>query len=269
VNHNKFQFNNLGGISVAHIGSLTSKKALLFIGRSNTQKNSLPLESLMEKLVLNDYLLLWPESRKKLISRQLSDKSKNINSCIDKLLGSNETIVKKYFRKFIKAMILLLHPSKWDYLFVRHIDEAKVDQTSLYRRAIQVYGKNRALGILSHSAGGVMAANLQNESNLKCIICFGYPFKHPDRENEGYRVENLKHTQIPFLIFQGNKDEYGGAGVEERYELSKSIEINYVEATHEYDNLHDHDWRQVVWRIESFLESNLSSSAVQKASNAN
>ena len=257
---NKFLFHTNKGLSIAHIGSTASKKALLFIGRSNTQKNSLPLEALMEKLALNDYLLLWPESRKKLISRQLSDKSKNIISFIDKLLGSNETIVKKYYRKFIKAIILLLHPSKWDYLFLRHIDESKVDQTYLYRRAIQVYGKNRALGILSHSAGGVMAANLQNESNLKCIICFGYPFKHPDRENESYRVENLKHTQIPFLIFQGNKDEYGGAGAEGRYELSKSIEIDYIDATHEYDNLHDHGWRQVVWRIESFLEKNLSSS---------
>ena len=126
---NKFLFHTNKGLSIAHIGSTASKKALLFIGRSNTQKNSLPLEALMEKLALNDYLLLWPESRKKLISRQLSDKSKNIISFIDKLLGSNETIVKKYYRKFIKAIILLLHPSKWDYLFLRHIDESKVDQT--------------------------------------------------------------------------------------------------------------------------------------------
>ena len=96
---NKFLFHTNKGLSIAHIGSTASKKALLFIGRSNTQKNSLPLEALMEKLALNDYLLLWPESRKKLISRQLSDKSKNIISFIDKLLGSNETIVKKYYRK--------------------------------------------------------------------------------------------------------------------------------------------------------------------------
>jgi hypothetical protein len=251
---NKFLFHTNKGLSIAHIGSTASKKALLFIGRSNTQKNSLPLEALMEKLALNDYLLLWPESRKKLISRQLSDKSKNIISFIDKLLGSNETIVKKYYRKFIKAIILLLHPSKWDYLFLRHIDESKVDQTYLYRRAIQVYGKNRALGILSHSAGGVMAANLQNESNLKCIICFGYPFKHPEEPEDKRRTAVLEDIQTPVLIIQGCSDEYGGTDVREKYNLSTSVEIMNVDSNHDYEHLPDSDWDLVISNIGQFIE---------------
>lgn len=111
---------------------------------------------------------------------------------------------------------------------------------------------------MSHSAGGIIASTLADDSNIFGIICFGYPFKHPDKGEERYRTKFLKDIKKPFLVIQGTKDEYGGADVQNRYKLSPYIEFEFVEATHEYENLSGDDWARVAYRIECFLQAKTS-----------
>ena len=250
----QFHYIESYGVKCACLGPLSSSKVILFVGRSNTQKNSTPLQELLNQLILKDYLLLWPESisRNQSIKNLLNERSKAVVDWLNIFFGLKESLIKRCCQRIIKGVILISRPSKWDYFFKRHRPEITIHEARM-RHIIKTHGENKSVIIFSHSAGGITASDLADEPNLKKIICFGYPFKHPNCEDESFRTKNLKSIQKPFLIIQGNRDEYGGSGIENRYELSPLIEFEFVEATHEYENLSIHDWLKVAQRIESFL----------------
>lgn len=243
------------GANAAYLGSLASDKVLLFIGRSNIQKNSAPLQELLNRLILDGYLLVWPKSRNQSISELLNEESMWAVSCLNRILGPNETPTKVWARRSLKGLILIFHPSKWSY-FVDWLSDSQInDQTLINRRAIQAIGGNKSIFIMSHSAGGITALSLSDETNLCGIICFGYPFKHPDKGEESYRTKFLKEIQKPFLIIQGTKDEYGGIDVQHRYDLSPCVKFEFVDATHEYENLLVDDWAKVTHQIQNLLQA--------------
>ena len=251
----QFKYLELKGVTIAHLGSLKSDKVLLFIGRSNTQKNSAPLQELLNKLILDGYLLVWPKDRSHSISELLAEKSIRAVSYLNRILGSNERPIKVWVRRFLKGLILILHPSKCSY-FVNWLSASQVEgQTPIIRRAIQAIGDSKSIFIMSHSAGGITASTLADMPNLQGIICFGYPFKHPDKGAESYRTKYLKDIQKPFLIIQGTKDEYGGKDVQNHYDLSPCIKLEFVDATHEYENLSAGDWAKVTHKIKDLLQA--------------
>ena len=250
----QFKYLELKAASIAYLGTLKSDKVLLFIGRSNTQKNSAPLQELLSRLVLDGYLLVWPKDKNQIISELLSEKSRGVVGYLDRTLGPNERPLKIWLRRFLKGFLLSLYPSKWNY-FVNWFSANQVkDQCLINKRAIQEIGENKSIYIMSHSAGGITALSLSNEINICGIICFGYPFKHPEKFDESYRTNYLKNIQIPFLIIQGTRDEYGGKDVQHRYDLSPHIELEFVDATHEYENLSVDDWGRVTHKIKSLLQ---------------
>lgn len=248
-----FKYLDKQGFKVAYLGSLESQKALVFIRRNNKQKNSAPLQELLNKLVLDGYLLLWPESRDQSTSLFLNTKSQKILLWLDEFLGQHESLLKKSLRRLAKGLILLRYPSRWDFMLRWQMSHPIADDVRVHRQVIQTIAKDKSVSIFSHSAGGVIASYLVDEPNLQKIICFGYPFKHPDKQEEPYRTRSLHLFSKPFLIIQGRHDEYGGLGVESRYELSPAIRLEFVDANHEYENLSDDDWSKVVRSIELFL----------------
>jgi hypothetical protein len=254
VKDSQFKYLELKAVTIAYLGSLKSDKVLLFIGRNNTQKNSAPLQELLNRLILDGYLLVWPKDKNQIISELLSEKSRGVVVYLDRTLGPNERPLKIWVRRFLKGLILIFHPSKWSY-FVDWLSTSQVEGPFLINeRVIRALGKNKSIYIMSHSAGGITALSLSNEINLCGIICFGYPFKHPEKGEEFYRTEHLKDLQKPFLIIQGTRDEYGDKDVQHRYDLSPFIEFVFVDATHEYENLSADDWARVTHKVGGLLQ---------------
>lgn len=250
-----FRYQKVKGGEVAYLGSLASEKVLLFIGRSNTRKQSVPLQALLNRLILDDYVLLWPISKPQATSVLLSQKSERFIGRVRRIFGPCEFLGSGYSPKFIKALILAAHPARWDFILTRHREMKTENRIQFYRYILQSLGRKKTISILSHSAGGVIATHLSDEPNLKNIICFGYPFKHPDRPEEPERTDNLKCIKTPFLIIQGTRDEYGGAEVIHRYALSQSIEVEFVDSNHDYEDISVADWSRVVSRIGSLLDT--------------
>lgn len=89
---------------------------------------------------------------------------------------------------------------------------------------------------------------IADELQIKQLICLGYPFKHPEKKEEPGRYQHLKDLKTPFLIIQGTKDEYGGLGVTEKYELSPTIELFFVDTNHEF-NISPEEWEKVQKKI--------------------
>lgn len=238
---------------VAYLGSLDSENVVLFIRRSNTHKNSAPLQQLLDTLVLDGYLLLWPENQFETISKFLDGKSHKILSWLDQVCGAKESFLKISMRRLLKGLTLLCYPGKWHFFINWFFSHPIANDLKLNRQVISTLCKNKSVTILSHSAGGIVASYLSHEPNLKNIVCFGYPFKNPERPEEPYRTAHLKQIQKPFLIIQGAQDEYGGLDVQNRYDLSPTIRLEFVNASHDYESLSHEDWSRVVKSIQSFI----------------
>ena len=73
--------------------------------------------------------------------------------------------------------------------------------------------------------------------------------------DEPERYRHLADLKTSMLIIQGGKDEYGGLDVQERYTLSKSIEIHFVDTDHNFE-LNGKIAYEIFQKIENFVSLN-------------
>ena len=124
--------------------------------------------------------------------------------------------------------------------------------TKILKQFILKLGTKKKIIIISRSAGGLIATKIADELNIKHIICLGYPFRHPEKEEEPYRYMHLKNLNTPFLIVQGTNDAYGGSEIDTKYELAPTIELFFVETNHDFKTSAD-DWKKVISKIRSTI----------------
>ena len=55
-------------------------------------------------------------------------------------------------------------------------------------------------------------------------------------------------------IFQGDKDEYGGLEVIDKYKLSNNINLQFVNANHDF-NISDKEWNKVLAQIDTIIKT--------------
>jgi predicted alpha/beta-hydrolase family hydrolase len=60
------------------------------------------------------------------------------------------------------------------------------------------------------------------------LLCIGYPF-HPIGKPHQLRTAHLRELKTPTLIVQGTRDAFGTKDEVTAYELSKTIEILWLE----------------------------------------
>ena len=80
----------------------------------------------------------------------------------------------------------------------------------------------------------VTIQDIADELGLKQIVCLGYPFKHPEQDDDPARYTHLAKLQTPMLIMQGIHDEYGGIEIQTRYELSNNITLLFLDTDHNF-----------------------------------
>lgn len=97
-----------------------------------------------------------------------------------------------------------------------------------WRRAIDDHRGDAAIFIGGKSLGGRMASMVADETNVRGLICFGYPF-HPPGKPERTRTEHLGHLLTPTLILQGTRDPFGTPDDVSAYVLSKAIRIEWMQ----------------------------------------
>jgi hypothetical protein len=242
---------------ITYLGDFNNKNIILLIGRSNTQKNSAPLQVLIDQLLENDYTLIWLSSKPETTRQALSEHRKKYLAWFDQLLFGQGHHFRIITKQILKIHFFLRHPEQLDYFLCRFkLNNNPITfQTTAYRKLVQSLD-DKSIVILSHSAGGRIASQLDDAPNIKKLICFGYPFKHPDKPEEPKRIEHLESIQKPFLIFQGKNDEYGGIDVPGKYKLSPLISISFVNAGHDYENIMDEEWIDITTKIETFIKEN-------------
>lgn len=207
---------------------------LLVIGRNDENKKSRGIESLLQRLEEHGVSVHFYESK-------FSATKKLLEACFFELMPSTwqlckkDSFLSKKLRKTILSMLLLCYPSKWDFVFLK-FQERHHTSTQALTRFIRRQEKKR-FTLISHSAGGIAGSLVEHLENVTGHICFGYPFKHPNRPEEPRRTRHLGKVKKPFLIIQGNQDKYGNSQSASRYTLSPAITLRPIEAEHDYEDI--------------------------------
>jgi uncharacterized protein len=74
----------------------------------------------------------------------------------------------------------------------------------------------------------MVADALFDAKRIAGLVCLGYPFHPPGRPTQ-LRTAHLKGLKTPTLIVQGTRDEFGVPEEVATYDLSKSIELLWLE----------------------------------------
>lgn len=105
-----------------------------------------------------------------------------------------------------------------------------------WRRAVEQLGgatgsrgrKATRLIIGGKSMGGRVASHIADSLGVDGLVCLGYPF-HPPRSPEKTRTAHLAELATPTLILQGTRDPFGKPEEVERYALSPSVQLHWLE----------------------------------------
>jgi predicted alpha/beta-hydrolase family hydrolase len=101
-----------------------------------------------------------------------------------------------------------------------------------YAAAIDALEAQGPLIIGGKSMGGriasMVADSLHASGRTAGLLCLGYPF-HPPGKPDQLRTSHLAELKTPTLIVQGTRDQFGTREEVATYQLSKNIEILWME----------------------------------------
>lgn len=123
-------------------------------------------------------------------------------------------------------------PRHWNFPWL-HMTSGRRGQIWLLARRLDRHPRGGVV-LLAHSAGGILGARVAKHPAVRRLICFGYPFRHPDQGEQPYRTRPLARIARPMLVIQGDADPYGAAGAARRYRLSAHVTVEAVAADHDY-----------------------------------
>jgi len=84
-----------------------------------------------------------------------------------------------------------------------------------------------SLVIGGKSLGGRIASMVADETDVRGLVCLGYPF-HPPGKPVGERTDHLRAIRTPTLILQGERDPFGNTGEVAGYDLSPAVRVNWL-----------------------------------------
>jgi predicted alpha/beta-hydrolase family hydrolase len=78
------------------------------------------------------------------------------------------------------------------------------------------------------SMGGRIASMVADETNVRGMVCLGYPFHAPGREADARRLDHMATIKTPTLIVQGERDALGNADEVAGYSLSSTVRLHWL-----------------------------------------
>jgi len=241
----------IDGVTLDYVGSLDDHSLIVVVGRSNYKKSSKSLDSFLKDLHAAGHSICWFETRRIQTSKLLDDQFKNLRGSMLCDFCNRHALIGRPLRKLIKVTLLLKQPERWDYFF-----DINGNKNQNLARSLSKLLRNLTatqVCLFSHSAGGIVSSLSESEKSVRKMVCFGYPFKHPEQDEDPVRTAHLERVSKPFLIIQGDEDEYGSAQDSKRYKLSSSIRVVPIQASHEYDNLSADEYQKILALLNDFF----------------
>lgn len=224
----------LGEFWVYHLGPLDAAAVVLMLGRSNVRRRSASIDALLCELHKQGMSVCWCER----IGQRNARLRAAWLACVDAAwldaFASRHPLTGRLITRLIRLCLKIWYPKRrYGLLDKWPLNTDAQEDLRLFLRALPA----QQVSIVSHSAGGLLASLSESEPAIQKMICFGYPFRPPGKADEPFRTRHLAAIQKPFLILQGERDEYGSAQDAARYALSPQIVVAALDADHDYDLL--------------------------------
>ncbi len=223
---------------------MKNKKIIYLIGRDNWQKDIFLNNLLVEHLKKTGNEIRWEDPAGNMLYKLRR---------IENQLRWLPAFIRKINLRAFQIIYGLFHWSYFRYLTDRKNQELEFRLQKL-KEDLSKFNNKKEVIILSRSSGGRFSSLIADSLNINHIICLGYPFKHPDKEIEPERYLHLETIQTPMLIIQGDKDEYGGLEIKDKYIFSPNVELLFVKASHNF-NLDKQDWTKVLTKIDEIIQA--------------
>lgn len=162
----------------------------------------------------------------------------------------------KFLRNFIRSIFKKCYKLRY-YRMRRELKSGTkmdvIQRIECMRRDIERLSLEYRVYVMARSAGARWVSSIADTLKIEHIIAIGYPFKHPEEEEEVERYSHLKGLETPMTIIQGEHDEYGGKESLDKYPLSGKITLDFVQGEHDF-KLEAHEWKGVFNKLSEILK---------------
>lgn len=149
----------------------------------------------------------------------------------------------------LRSLVLVAIPSRWRHYSPRYRARTNsiAARAEALRAALSVF-RERDVVLLARSAGARISTLVADDCGVKAVVALGYPFENPDEGPNPDRYRHLEHLRTPLLILQGSRDPYGGTTAKDKYRLSPTATLEFVDTDHSME-LGPQAWESLSMRI--------------------
>ena len=227
---------------------MKTSKIILLIGREHLEKDSYLYTDILSEIkgikfdVFNESYSYF---RKRVYPY--------IAKVIPRFIRKQPIIISLYLQIEEKFYSIILNPMdyKMHIAFQKNPNDISLRIEKLARRLNNI-PRDTEITLIGRSAGAIVATMVSLQHPIHKIISLGYPFKHPDFEEEAYRHEHLKKVNTPMLIIQGLQDIYGGKEIEKKYHFNSNTTIVFEDIDHDFE-LTEENRIRILRNIEQFI----------------
>ena len=229
---------------------MKTQKITLLIGREHLEKDSYLYTNILSEIkgiqfdVFNDSYSYFRRRVYPYFTR-----------VIPRLIRKNPIARSFYFQIEKQFYSIILNPNdyKMHIAFQKNPNDISLRVEKLAKRLNKI-PIDTEITLIGRSAGAIVATMVSLQHPIHKIISLGYPFKHPDFEEEAYRHEHLKKVNTPMLIIQGLQDVYGGKEIENKYKFNSNTTIVFEDINHDFE-LTEENRIRILSNIEQFISS--------------
>ena len=227
---------------------MKTKKITLLIGREHLEKDSYLYTNILSEIkgiqfdVFNDSYSYF---RRRVYPY--------IGKVIPRFIRKQPIIRSLYLQIEEQIYSIILNPKdyKMHVAFQKNPNDIFLRIEKLARRLNKI-PRDTEITLIGRSAGAIVATMVSLQHPIHKIISLGYPFKHPDFEEEAFRHEHLLQVNTPMLIIQGLQDVYGGQEIEKKYNFNSNTTIVFEDINHDFE-LTEENRIRILKNIEQFI----------------
>lgn len=218
----------------------------IVIGRNNYRNKSCGIDCLISEMLGAEDEIFYLKTQKQILAEKVN---KSIHGSLNSYPKPLKHILNSIFlntktmRRLMQVAFLTMNPklaTKTANVLLFNTNPTK--QLESFINEINA----QEIVVIAHSGGALLAAKIEYLENIHSCICFGYPFKHPEKEEESYRTTPLQFIKKPFIIVQGTEDEYGSPSKLQDYRISSSVKILSIKSTHNYEEIQENDRKKII-----------------------
>lgn len=230
------------------IASLT----IVIIGRSNKAKRSESILKIAQKFREQGYTIHEFESDRQQAAARINQR---ITRFWPALMQGDRTDFpphRRLMRSVIRTILALTTESRW----VLGAAMGMLSERAMLSRQINRF-INRLPGgqvqLIGHSLGAILATRISENPKISKIICFGYPFQHPQHPSEAYRTAHLASVAKPLLVMQGTSDIYGSDPRAIGRLLPEGAKLVMLDCDHNYGQLPSAEFNRAWSAVSRFI----------------